>query len=163
MVILAEVINQVGYQHLTRCVMALKTPSGSIQNASDLIVQLGLTQSSAGVTNISTNVAHGTEAINRQELQNLISQCYPDMPETSVGYLVESDVSRPLLQLINSHRHALQAAKSDFVVVVIHRLLEQHSREIEQIIGSNPTFIVAMQVSNADWQPSKQSKRNDSQ
>ena len=115
--------------------MALLTPSDKPQQV-------------AGVT---PNQAQEASAEDANNLAKLLIQCYPDMPQTSANALVTSDVMTASLRVVVATRHALEDAKSDFVITVLYTLFEERLDAIKQVINRNPAFVKAIQRSRPDW------------
>jgi hypothetical protein len=73
------------------------------------------------------------------------------MPESSAQALVASDVMSASLSVVVATRHALDDAKSDFVITALYTLFEERMHALRQIISSNPAFVKAIQRSRPDW------------
>jgi hypothetical protein len=73
------------------------------------------------------------------------------MPQTSASALVASDVMSASLHVVVTTRHAIEDAKSDFVILALHALFEERLKAVVQIINSNPAFVNAIKHSRPDW------------
>lgn len=152
-VILAKALSQVGVVHLANCLANMKSYGDSIENESDLIATLNLSEIPTDNNVDGSSDAQGIEEVDTDYLASLLMKCYPDMPQATADALVMSEVMMPSLRSISAARLALADAKSDFVITVLYTLLEEKLDEIEQVIANNPAFVKAMQLSRPDWKP----------
>lgn len=150
-VILAQALQNIGVQHLTACLAAIKTHASSIKDADTLI--RWLTSSNAPSADNSIEIGGQLESTSQDEdyLAELLIKCYPDMPQTSAQALVASDVMFASLRVVAATRRALEDARSDFVVTTLFTLFEERLHAISQTIRNNPAFIKAIQRSRPDW------------
>jgi hypothetical protein len=149
--ILAAVLQKQGVQCLVDCLFALKASGESIESENDLIGRLDLTPEPPG--DIATGISEFQESTpeDKDYLASLLTKCYPDMPESSAGALVGSDVMSASLSVVAATRYALEDARSDFVVTALYTLFEERLHALRQIISSNPAFVKAIQRSRPDW------------
>ena len=149
--ILGAVLQSLGVSRLADCLVALKSPCTSIKNEDALVEQLELS-SKPGVEKCTAFVEiQECNSEDRNYLAGLLIKCYPDMPHSTAAALVASDVMSASLSVIVSTRHALEDAKSDFVVTALYTLIEERLHALRQIISSNPAFVKAIQRSRPDW------------
>ncbi|HET6594761.1 MAG TPA: hypothetical protein VFG81_04005 [Anaerolineales bacterium] len=156
-VILAKAIAQTSMSNIPKYLAALKNSDGSIQSDTDLIALLDLAEPlrAEAATDSSSDEALGQtiEGVDLNYLASLLIKCYPDMPQSTVDALVNSNVLAPSLRVVVATRLALKEAKSDFIITALYTLFEQKLDEIAQIIVRNPSFTKAMQLSRPDWKP----------
>ena len=149
--ILAKALQKKGLRYLVDCLLVLKASGVSFETADALIERL---ERSATVQSHPHTAAREYRDINSEDkdyLANLLIQCYPDMPLSSAAALVSSEVMSACLHVVLATRHALEDAKSDFVIVALHALFEEKVNAIAQIINTNPAFVKAIQRSRPDW------------
>lgn len=155
--ILARAIAQTSMANIPRCLAAIKNAGGFIKSENDLIALVDLTKTRRAevVEDSSSGEAPGQEieSVDLELLASLLLKYYPDMPPATADTLVGSYVLTPCLKVVAAARLALRETKSDFVITVLYTLVEQKLNEIEQIIGRNPAFIKAMQLSRPDLKP----------
>jgi hypothetical protein len=155
--ILARAIAQTSMANIPKGLAAIKNAGGFIKSENDLIALLDLTKTlKAEVVEDSSSgevLGQEIEGVDLEHLASLLLKCYPDMPQATADALVGSNVLAPSLQVVVATRLALSEAKSDFVITALYTLFEQKLDEIEQVIGRNPAFIKAMQLSRPDWKP----------
>ena len=153
--ILARALGKLGLRSLATCLVALKNHMASIGSEEDLIGWLERSdkRQQEASTKLSLRQEGSTE--DSSQLAKLLLQCYPDMPQTSAGALVASDVMAASLNVVAATRQALEDAKSDFVITVLYALFEERLNAIGQIINKNPAFVKAIQRSRPDWNTKK--------
>ena len=149
--ILAAVLQKQGVQCLVDCLFALKSSGESIESEDDLIGQLEPSRKPHGDIRAGISETQESTPEDKDYLARLLRKCYPDMPESSAEALVASDVMSASLSVVVTTRHALEDAKSDFVVTALYTLFEERLHELKRIISSNPAFIKAIQRSRPDW------------
>jgi hypothetical protein len=147
-VILAAVLQKQGVQSLVECLVALRS---SALTEEDLIGRLEQSPKSQGHIRAGISGALESRPEDKDYLASLLTKCYPDMPESSAGALVGSDVMSASLSVVATTRNALEDAKSDFVVTALYTLFEERLHALSQIISSNPAFVKAIQRSRPDW------------
>ena len=149
--ILAKAIEKLGIRHLASCLTAMKDHNASIQSDEDLIGLLRLSDKPQRDANATLSQMQEGSSEDARQLSKLLIQCYPDMPRTSADALVASEVMAASMHVVAATRHALDDAKSDFVITVLYALFEERLNAISQIINSNPAFVKAIQRSRPDW------------
>ena len=149
--ILAAVLQKQGVQCLVDCLFALRTSGEGIESESDLIGRLELSPKPLGEIRAGITGTRESTPEDKDYLAKLLTQCYPDLPESSAEALVASDVMSVSLSVVASTRQALQDAKSDFVITALYTLFEERLYALRQIISSNPAFLKAIQRSRPDW------------
>jgi hypothetical protein len=149
--ILAAVLQKQGVQCLVDCLFALKSSGESIESEDDLTGRLDLSPKTH--RDIHAGISETPECTpeDKDYLASLLTRCYPDMPESSAAALVASDVMSAALSVVATTRHALEDAKSDFVIKALYTLFEERLDALRQIISSNPAFVRAIQRSRPDW------------
>ena len=150
-IILANALQKIGTHHLVACLTAIKNHDVSIEDEAALIRWLELSDKSQSNTSVALWVKQEGSSEDTDRLAKLLIQCYPDMPQSSAEALVASDVMSASLHVVVATRHALEDAKSDFVITVLHTLFEERLNAITQIINNNPAFVKALQRSRPDW------------
>lgn len=144
--VLAAVLARRGVQFLGDCLTILKSSGESIESEDDLIERLQPTRKPYREQGLRQSTVE-----DRDHLAKLLRTCYPDMPESSARALAASEVMSASLAVVTSTRQALEGAKSDFVVTALYSLLEERLHALEQMMGSNPAFVKAIQRSRPDW------------
>ena len=149
--ILAKALQKTGLRYLVDCLVIIKHHGVSIPDEDALIGRLELSdrpQSDAQVALSESQVRNSEDA---DYLARLLITCYPDMPQSSAEALVASDVMSVSLHVVVATRHALEDARSDFVITALYVLFDERLNAITQIINSNPAFVKAIQRSRPDW------------
>jgi hypothetical protein len=149
--ILAAVLQKQGVQCLVDCLFALRSSGDGVESESDLIGQLELSPKLPGDIRAGITETRESTPGDKAHLARLLTKCYPDMPESSAEALVASDVMAASLSVVAATRHALEDAKSDFVITALYTLFEERLHTLRQIISSNPAFVRAIQRSRPDW------------
>ena len=149
--ILAKALHKVGVRYLAACLTAMKNHNASIKSDEDLLALLPSSDKPQQEASVTPNQAQEASAEDANKLAKLLIQCYPDMPLTSANALVASDVIAASLRVVMATRHALEDAKSDFVITVLYALFEERLNAITELININPAFVKAMQRSRPDW------------
>ena len=149
--ILRIVLQKRGIHCLADCLLALKSSKVVIENEVDLVRRLESSPKLQVDDRPAFNDIQAGNSEDRQYLAELLINCYPDMPQSSAEALVASDVMSASLSVIVATRHALDDAKSDFVVTALYTLFEERMHAIKEIISSNPAFVKAIQRSRPDW------------
>jgi hypothetical protein len=149
--ILAAVLQKQGVQSLVNCLVALKSSGTTIEHEDDLIGRLDLSPKPQVDIGAEINEPRESGIEDQDYLARLLTKCYPDMPESSAEALVVSGVMAASLSVVTATRHALEDAKSDFVVTALYTLFDERLHALRQIISSNPAFVKAIQRSRPDW------------
>ena len=149
--ILARVIQKIGLRYLVDCLVAIKNHGVSIEDETALIGWLKPSEKPQLSTSVALNETPESNSEDEDYLAKLLIQCYPDMPQSSADALVASDVMAAALRVVVATRHALEDAKSDFVITALYTLFEERLKTITRIINNNPAFVKAMQRSRPDW------------
>jgi len=84
-----------------------------------------------------------------KELVGLLKTCYPDMNPHSAEALAESQALRDILSVLLVYQQVFDSPhfKTDFVVVLFHKLLEQTWERLNQRIVANPAYQQALRLS----------------
>lgn len=149
--ILARVLQKIGLRYLVDCLAAIKNHGVSVKDETALIGWLDASEKQQLSTSVALGKTRRSNSEDADYLAKLLNQCYPDMPQSSANALVASDVMSASLHVVVATRHALEEAKSDFVITVLYTLFEERLKAIAQIINCNPAFVKAMQRSRPDW------------
>ena len=149
--ILAKALQKKGLRYLVDCLVVIKTSGVSFEAEDALIDRLERSTMVQSHPRFAVRESLDSNSEDKRYLANLLIQCYPDMPLSSADALVSSEVMSACLHVLVTTRHALDDAKSDFVITALYALFEERSNAIKQIINSNPAFAKAMQRSRPDW------------
>jgi hypothetical protein len=149
--ILVRTLQKAGLRRLADCLVAIKKHGERIEDEDGLIGLLESSNKPPSGTQVVFSEIQDDRSEDPDHLARLLIQCYPDMPQTSASALVSSDVMTASLRVVAATRHALEDAKSDFVITVLHALFEERLHAITQIINKNPAFVKAIQRSRPDW------------
>ena len=149
--ILIPVLRKIGLHRLGQCLMAFKNPDAVISDETALIKWLERPEQSESDAEVVVSEKAESDLQDADYLASLLIQCYPDMPQSSAEALVSSEVMSASLRVVVATRHALEDAKSDFVITVLYTLFEERLKAITRIINTNPAFVKAIQRSRPDW------------
>jgi hypothetical protein len=102
----------------------------------------------------SQPVTSGNPSI-QAELADMIQQCFPDMARISAEALSEASLMDVARVLGRSHEQMLssQHLKTDFVMLVLYRLMRQTLDQLEEIIEQTPSLRQALEKTALPWKP----------
>jgi predicted metal-binding protein len=149
--ILAKVLEKTGVRYLAASLAAIKEHGANIEDEDDLMALLKLADKPQRHTNVLSSKSQKNCPKDAVYLAKLLVQCFPDMPQTSADALAASDVMSASLDVVSVTRHALENAKSDFVIIALHELFTDRLDAIVEIINSNPAFVKALKRSHPEW------------
>lgn len=141
---LAEAI-QAGLKRIPRAVEQLRIAPNT--SASDLLnppTQLD-TVSVSSIPDNSQNI--------QLVLADLIQACFPDMPRISADALANSDVMDVARNVAQAHERLFNSnhLKTDFVMMVLYRLMRQTLERFEEVIEDTPALRQAFDKSALPW------------
>lgn len=93
----------------------------------------------------------------RNEVADLIQQCFPDMPRVSADALANSDVMNVARYTAQAHHQLFKSnhLRTDFVVMVLYGLMRQSLESLEEVIEGTPALQQAFNKSTLPWKPNE--------
>ncbi len=98
----------------------------------------------------------------QNELADLIQLCFPDMPRMSAEALANADVMDVARTAAQAHHQLFKSnhLRTDFVVMVLYRLMRQSLESLEEVIEQTPALLQAFNQSSLPWKPNDWRKQN---
>jgi transcription-repair coupling factor (superfamily II helicase) len=87
------------------------------------------------------------------ELTDLLTYCYPDMPQITAQAMATSELLAGVLAVIRAQQACLATpqAESDFVLVVLCGLACKNLARLDQLVSQKPAYMQALQQSGVPW------------
>jgi hypothetical protein len=98
----------------------------------------------------------------KNEVADLIQQCFPDMPRLSAEALVEAEVMEIVQHVAEAHYLLFKSNQlgTDFVVMVLYGLMRQTVERLEELIEQTPALRQAFEQGDLPWKPNEWRKQN---
>jgi len=89
----------------------------------------------------------------KNEVADLLQQCFPDMPRVSAEALADSEVLETARSIALAHHLLFQPSQlgTDFVVMVLYGLLRQTLERLEEMIVNTPAIRQAFEQGDLPW------------
>jgi hypothetical protein len=93
-----------------------------------------------------------------ETLMDIMSECFPGMPQITIQSLAESAVMAEVLNVIKILREAFESnnIKSDFVVTILYAVIKFGKKTIEDQIKITPSIIQVIRQSGLTWDGDEQ-------